>query len=103
MASGRCENFDHVMEREGCEGKIKQILHCDLLCQSGNDLEITFRPYEHISTSDKWPVKMARFIVLLCGPRKRRERNSTMAEPSMQEKLFLSFLAKWPEEMLIIL
>lgn len=43
-------------------GKIKQSLTCDLLCQSGKDVEITFWPYKHISTSQKWPVKMARLL-----------------------------------------
>lgn len=43
-------------------GKIKQILTCDLLCQSGKDVEITFWPYKHISTSQKRPVKMARLL-----------------------------------------
>lgn len=50
------------MEREGREGKIKQILHCDLPCKTGNDLEITFWPYKHIPTSHKRPVKMARLL-----------------------------------------
>ena len=43
-------------------GKIKQILTCDLLCQSRNDVEITFWQKKHISTSQKWPVKMARLL-----------------------------------------